>query len=468
MTSAAVNGILLLAGTIALAGCGGSSPLVETAPSQPIVAAVAGLQGVAFGGQQPVTGMSLQLYDAGSGGYGSAATGLLATPLPMTDSNGNFHFTIPACPHPSDQIYLVGTGGDPVAGNASNSGSTAANPNLALMIALGNCSGLGSLPGLHMNELTTVAAVWALAPFMSGSTNAYQNIGTSSTNAPGLQMAFAAAQEVTNISTGTVPGAAPSGATVETNEVNTVADVLEACINSKGGTEGDSSPCGGLFAAAPSTSGGNYPTDTITAAMNIAQNPARSVGTLDALISNTPTFNPVVSGPTAFTIAINYGTTGGLNAPTALATDQSGNIWVTNSGASTVSLFANSGAVASGFPSSGATLAGTPGGIAIDLSGNAWISIPGNNSVVKVNSSGSVVTTVSNSSSIGMNGPTSIAIDGGGNIWVVNSASGANSVSAFTSSGSALGTSAFTGGGISAPVAIAINGNANASCSDCH
>lgn len=467
MRPAPVTGILLLASTVALAGCGGSSPLVETTPTHPVTPATISLQGVAFGGQQPVTGMTLQLYDASNGGYGSAATAMLTGTPPTTDSNGNFSFTIPACPHPGDQIYLVGTGGDPVAGNAANSGSTAANPNLALMVALGNCSGLGALPGLHMNELTTVAAVWALAPFMSGTTDAYQNIGTSSTNAAGLQMAFAAAQEVANISTGTLPGSVPSGATVNTNEVNTVADVLEACINSKGGTEGNGSPCGNLFAAAPSTSGSNYPTDTITAAMNIAQNPARSVTTLDQGISNTSTFNPVVSSPTAFTIAITYSNTGGLSKPTAVATDQSGNIWVTNSPTvgPSVSLFANSGAVLSGFPAGGASLPGAPGGIAIDLTGNAWITIPGNNNVVEVNSSGSVTTTLSSN---GLNDPTSIAIDGGGNIWVVNSASGANSVSGFSSSGSNLTNSPFTGGGISSPVAIAINGNANANCSDCH
>jgi DNA-binding beta-propeller fold protein YncE len=466
MKPAAVPSIFLLASTVVLVGCGGSSPMIETSPGKPVPPATSSLQGQAFGGQQPVTGMTLQLYDASTSGYGSSATGVLATPLPTTDSNGNFHFHLPACTNGSDQMYLVGTGGDPVAGNASNGGSTSANANLALMVALGNCSGLGSLPGLHMNELTTVAAVWALAPFMSGNTQAYQNIGTSSTNILGLQLAFQAAQQVASISTGTLPGTLPSGATVQTNEVNTVADVLEACINSKGGVEGDSSPCGNLFAAAPSTSGSNYPTDTITAAMNIAQNPARNVATLDQGISNTSTFNPVVASPTAFTIAIQY-SGGGLNAPTAVATDQSGNVWVTNSGASTVSLFANSGGVASSFPSSGATLAGTPGGIAIDLTGNAWITIPGSNSVVEMNSSGIVTKTVSDSG-IGLNDPTSIAIDGGGNIWVVNSAGGANSVSAFDSTGTKLTNSPFTGGGINSPVAIAINGNANANCSDCH
>jgi hypothetical protein len=465
MRPASVTGIFLLASTFALAGCGGSSPMIETPPTKPVAPATSSLRGQVFGGQQPVTGMTLQLYDAGSTGYGSAATGLLATP-PLTDSNGNFSFANPTCPNGSDQLYLVGTGGDPVAGN-STYGNSNANANLALMLAVGSCSGLSSLPSLHMNELTTVAAVWALAPFMSGATPAFQNVGTSPGNALGLQLAFEAAQEVASISTGTFPGTLPANGTLPTDELNTIADILEACINSKGGTANDgTTPCGSLFGLAPSGSG-VYPTDVITAAMNIAQNPAHNVTPLFQLASPTGAFQSELgSAPAAWTVAINY-TEGGLKAPTAIATDQSGNVWVTNSGTPSVSQFANSGAPNASFGANGLTLAGTPGGIAIDLTGNAWITIPANDSVVEVNSSGGLGTTISGTPA-GLNDPTSIAIDGGGNIWVVNSGSGANSVSGFSTSGSPLANSPFTGGGISSPVAIAINGNANANCSDCH
>lgn len=82
MRPASVTGILLLASTFALAGCGGSSPMIETPPTRPVPPATSTLQGQVFGGQQPVTGMTLQLYDAGSAGYGSAATGMLTGTLP--------------------------------------------------------------------------------------------------------------------------------------------------------------------------------------------------------------------------------------------------------------------------------------------------------------------------------------------------------------------------------------------------
>lgn len=444
----AATSILLTAAVMALAGCG-TSPMTQ--PKTPVIAQA---RGEVFGGQQPVVNMTLELYDAGSSGYGSAATGLLST---MTDANGSFNFTNPACANGNDQLYLVGMGGDPVAGNAGN--NTANNANLALMVALGNCSGLGSIAHIHMNELTTVAAVWALAPFMSGSTNAYANVGSSAGNAKGLQLAFAAAAQVANISTGTFPGTLPAGAVLPTSELNTIADIIEACVNSKGGVANDTTACGTLFGDTPNTAGNVFPTDTITAAMNIAQNPARNPGPLESIASATPTFEPNLgTAPNAWTVAIQY-TGGGLDAPTTIATDQAGQVWVGNSGSDAVSLFDNLGNSQQG--TTGTSLGGTPGGVAIDLSGNAWVTAS-NNDVYELSSSGAIT----GSPVTGLNAPTGVAVDPAGYIWVVNS--GNSTVSAFNSSGTALSGSPFSGAGIASPAGIAINGNANASCTDCH
>ena len=467
LVSVTAAGILLLTGA-ALLGCGGASPMIET-PTKPVTPVKTSVRGRAMGGQQPVTGMTLQLYDAGSGGYGTAATGMLTGTLPTTDSNGNFSFANPTCPNQDDQIYLVGTGGDPVAGNASNGNSTAVNPNLSLMVALGDCFGLSAEGSVYMNELTTVAAVWALAPFMSGNTDAYQDIGTSSTNATGLQLAFEAAQEVANISTGTFPGnLLPTNATLPLNQLNTIADILEACINSKGGSEGDGTACGALFADAPSASGSVYPTDVITAAMNIAQNPARNVSELLTIASATPAFEPEVSAaPSAWIVAIQY-TNPQIHYPTAIATDQWGYVWVTNAIANNemfplATTYNNLGSITSG-PSDPiqAEQYGTTG-VAIDLSGNAWFTTVTNHVVSLIPSGG--LNTALILSGNGLNDPTGIAIDGSGNFWVVNS--GANSVSGFSSGGTPLPNSPFTGGGIASPAGVAINGNANANCADC-
>ena len=175
-------------------------------PAAPATLTVAPARGIVMGGQQPVAGVTLQLYQAGTTGYGSAATPL--GPSVQTTSAGNFNLPSYTCTAGS-QVYLVGTGGQPIAATMSSPAVT--NNNLALMVGLGTCGGTDLNNFINVNELTTVASVWALAPFMTG----IANIGSSSTNAAGLANAFAAINEVVNTANGTIPGPAlPAGATL--------------------------------------------------------------------------------------------------------------------------------------------------------------------------------------------------------------------------------------------------------------
>jgi hypothetical protein len=447
--------LAVTAAAVALTGCGAGSPMTQT-PAPPVAA---GVTGEMHGGQQPIANATLQLYAVGTTGYGSAATPLFS-PAITTTATGGFTFPANYCPsgNPSALVYLVGSGGQP-----AGAGTNITNLNEAEMAVLGPCNGLNSGTHIRVNELTTVAAVWALSPFMSGTTQAYLNIGSSATNAAGIQMAFQAAQQVTNTSNGTIPGATlPAGATLPTNELNTLADILGQCVNSAGGAQGDGSNCGNLFKDAPNTAGTAYPSDDITAAMNIAQNPAINVAALFNLVPPTPEFEPVLpSAPNAWTVAIQY-TGGGLNAPTAIAADQQGNIWVANSGASSVSEFDNLGNSKQG-TTGVSTGTGAPTGLAIDLSGNAWITVSTANSLFEISPAGTLGPAITNN---GLNQPTGLAIDGNGVVWVVNS--NGNTVSAFSNAGAAITGSPFSGGGIASPTAIAVNGSANANCSDCH
>ena len=375
-----------------------------------------------MGGQQPVAGVTLQLYQAGTTGYGSAATPL--GPSVQTNANGNFNFPSYTCIAGS-QVYLVGTGGQPITNITNN--------NLALMVGLGTCGGTYLNNFIDMNELTTVATVWALAPFMKGITN----IGSSSTNAAGLANAFAAINELVNTANGTLLGPTlPVGATLPSTEINTLGDILEQCINSGGGT-GASTNCGKLFNLAPNTAGTVIPTDTITALMNIAQNPGRNVTALNALRSAQPVFVPALdvnSPPNDWTIAITY-TGGGLNAPTSIAVDATGSVWISNHGNSSVTKLDATGAAVSspsGFTAGGLS---SPSAIAIDAGGNAWIANAGNNTITELNTMGTPVIGFP----AGGSTPSSIAIDGSGNIWVANT--GSSNVSAFTGSGTALTSS---------------------------
>lgn len=428
-----------LAGMLGMAGCGMTSATDATAAA-PVTARVM-VHGTVFGGQQPIAGATIQLYAAGTGGYGSASTALLKTAV-TTDATGMFNITGDyTCPSAATQVYITGTGGNPGSGT---------NANLGLMAALGNCGDLGPSTFVNMNEVTTVGSVWALAPFMSG----YANVGTTSTNTAGLVRAFAAVNKLVSISRGLPPGEMlPPGATVPLVEIYTLADILGSCVNSTGGTAGDATVCGKLFTAA-TPPGGPAPTDTVGAALNIARYPGNNVAALYVLPPPTAPFQPtLVAQPTDWTISVTY-TAGGMKAPSASAVDASGNVWVANAGGNSVSVLASSGSPVSGSPFS--TGAGTaPAGVALDASGNAWITGKGNSTVSALGAGGTPLAG-SPFSGGGLNAPAGLAVDASGVVWVANS--GNNSVSAFSSTGTAISpSSGYAGGGITAPVAVAVN-----------
>ncbi|HEX5284951.1 MAG TPA: choice-of-anchor D domain-containing protein [Bryocella sp.] len=246
------------------------------------------------GGQQPVVGASIQLYSVGTSSDGSAATPLLTSAV-TSDASGSFSITgLYSCTG-ATQVYIVATGGNP--------GLSTANPDIALMAALGPCSSLSPSTFINIDELTTVAAVSALAPYMS-STSPASSIGAAGVDSH-LFYAFILADQLVDIPTGLSPGAsAPSGFTVPTAELNTFADILSACINSTGGTAGDGSLCGQLFSLT-TVSPNPAPTNTIQAMLNIVNNPTLNISSLYALVPPTPPFQPtLLSAPSTFQVAL--------------------------------------------------------------------------------------------------------------------------------------------------------------------
>jgi streptogramin lyase len=148
------------------------------------------------------------------------------------------------------------------------------------------------------------------------------------------------------------------------------------------------------------------------------------------LVVKTTDANTPYSNPIALTSYI-YTTYTVGTSPYDIAIDASGNIWVTNSGDSTVTKLSSSGSTIGTYP------AGTyPYGMAIDASGNVWVADDGGSTVTKLSSSGSTIGTYT-----GGNAPDGIAIDASGNVWVVNylSDTAGNSVTELSSSGSIIG-----------------------------
>lgn len=419
---------------------------------------VTGLQGKAYGGQQPIAGAAIQLWGVGTSGYGSAATPLLTATVTTSDgsgsggnagngfntySRGSFNITGDyTCPA-SDLVYITAVGGMP--------DLTHTNSNLVIMSALGSCSYLQANAAsvfININEVSTVASVWALLRFM----NSYSSIGAPSSNLSGLTRAFGLVNELVDTSTGIVSGPAlPAGATIPSAELNTLANVMATCVNSAGGAANDGTNCGKLFSYSSTAS--NVPTDTVGAALNIARNPATNVASIFNLTVGNAEFSPALSAsPGNWMISINY-TGAGLSAPKSIAVDNSGSIWLANFSANTISALSSAGVAISN--STGYTASGNlngPSSIAIDLAGNPWVANKVENNVIKLDASGNYVGTYTGSSTIST--PTSLAIDGLGGVWIANA--GNNSVTALNNSGAFVGN--YTpAAGVSAPTTIAIN-----------
>jgi len=414
-----------------LIGCGtGASTAADLAGAQKVIK----VSGVVHGGQPPVSGAAIQLYTVGIGGLKSASTPLIASTAP-TGSDGSFNITGAFSCTNATQVYIVSTGG--------NTGS-GTNSSIALAAALGPCTSLNSGTYIVINEVTTIAAAYALAPFASD----IAHIGATGSNPTGLVNAFANAALLANTAIGAAGGASvPAGVTVPVAEINTLANIVSACVN----TVGASSPaCTSLFSATGAT-------DTFGASLAIAKNPgASAVTALYSLSVPTAPFQPTLTGssaPNDFTIAVNATAGGTLATPYGIAIDASGNAWVTNETGSAVSELSASGSLLASPTATG--LAGAQG-VAIDRSGNVWVANTAGNSVVKFTLTSGSVTATNSYTAGGVTAPSAIALDSGSNAFIANF--NGNSVTGLNSAGVPLSGSPFTGSSnnILVPNAIAV------------
>ncbi len=397
--------LLVLSGL--LSGCG----IDAVAPQSGTVSL--NLQGTVHGGQQPVSGSTLQLWAAGTGGNGTAAAALIPTGyyLPggvkcvsgtanctlgnvVSDNNGNFAITGDyTCPGSNPQVYITASGGSPGFGNPNN-------PALVMMAALGPCATLqANLPNIFIDEVTTVAAAWALAPFMTSASS----VASSSTNySTGLANAFANAQLLANTTNG-LAASLPSTLSIESGKLYALADALAGCVNSDGTTG-----CTKLFTAAKV--GGVSPTNTLNAALNIVKHPGQNVSGVFGAIPTSPPYATTLTGsPSDWTMSLTV-SGGGIYGPTQLAVDTQGNVWVADYFGA-VSAFNPQGTALSPAASSGAATSGGFGngtlsglyGLAVSTNDNVFVTnqLAGQNSTVGNHGSISILNGVTSGSTLG-------------------------------------------------------------------
>ena len=389
----------------------GCANFANTASSADPFNAGGKMKGVMYGGNQPISNATVSLYAAGTTGYGSAGT-LYATTTTASDGSGSFQFTqvsqsagtpgptspvsaaygCPATGNP--QMYLLASGGNPGAGTNAAS---------AQIVAIGPCSTVGNL-FINMNEVTTVATMAAMQQYFNptgdtlGSPNTAQAL-------LGFSNAQAGIANLANIATGAAlssntPSSSVTGvtltATPETAKINTLANIIAACVNSAGAVN-PADPCSMLFAnAVPQTAAlTSQPSATFSTATDVVQaiyymftNPTESqdngssgkLSKLFALSGTTPPFQPTLATqPLDWTVGIAFTSTGTdcpssssyfLNATLkGIAVDASGNLWVNGGSASANSLIELS--------PTGSPLQCYPGlatgeGLTIDPAGNVW------------------------------------------------------------------------------------------------
>lgn len=455
--------VLAVSCALLLSGCRGVFDLVNKIETSAVPGVA--FRGKVHGGQNPIAGAHVYLYAAGTSGYGGASRSLLTSGT--QDGSGNFFVTTNSsgnfsigddylCPVPSPQVYLYSVGGNAGAGLNSSAG---------LLAGLGSCSNLNSSTYVVMNEVSTVATAYALAGYAVDATDISSPASTLAQL--GIASAFATIQSLESLGTGTALAVTPPGnGTPPQSEIDTLANILSACINTNGSLA-PGAPCSTLLTSAlPGGTSGTQPTDTATAAINIAHNPWANIAALYGLQPGAGApFQPMLSAaPNDFTMAINF-TGGGLSCPEGLAIDSLGNVWIADSCATALIELAGTGAVQSG--SAGFTGGGISGpvSLAIDGSGNVWIA-DASSVLLEFNSSGMPQSGQNGFTGGGLSNPDGVAIDQSGNVWLSDAGFGTGDAGAglskFSASGSPVSSSAYTGSGLSNPQSVAIDTSGDA------
>jgi hypothetical protein len=265
------------------------------------------LQGLVNGGRsQAIVGARVYVLQVNTTGYGNPSLSLLTSAMGnLSDSIGYYvltgeygGFSIAGdytCTF-GHQVYLYVRGG--------NSGGNGANSSIGLLASLGVCPAAGNFtstqPFVFVNAVTTVAAAYAMLSVATDPTHA------SGSNVPVTTTGMANAANLAGVATGLANVTLPSnpGTKVPQTKINTLANILSACINSNGPT---STSCTTLFA---NTHGNGatktIPDDTAAAVINIAHNPHANISALYSLQSEAGApFQPNLgSVPADFTISL--------------------------------------------------------------------------------------------------------------------------------------------------------------------
>jgi hypothetical protein len=430
--AATVAGALCILGLVS--GCAVANPSASLAPESAAVT----ISGRVHGGQQPLSGSVVQLWETGTTGYGTGAAQLVAQ---TTTAVGTGAFTFPTSNVPGNCTsgpfaYITAAGGDP-------SGLTTSDLNPAILLAAvvpGTCSTTNGSTFIEINEETTIAAAYALSGFATTSGSAGSlatlNVGAPSTNAQGLSDAFANANTLVNSMTG-APNVSTATMLLPSTTINSLANTISACVNTSSNT---STSCSTLFSLTTPPNG-TAPTNTFAATVNMAKYPGSNVTALLNLATAAAPFQPTLpSGSTTavindLTLGIafpNSTLAGAKDSAAALAIDATDDVWVLGAETGTTSTTFNyitelsnatTGYAVTNTLASTATLNGTHNirNGAFDTLGNLWMADGSVAQVIEIPSgTGAAGATAYPFSSLNADmaaNDYTVVVDGSNNVW---------------------------------------------------
>ena len=311
---------------------------------------------------------------------------------------------------------------------------------------------------IAVNEVTTIAAAYALSGFATDATD----ISSAATplSITGLKNAFLNASQLVSSNSASSFGAAlaktPNGnGTVDQAQIYTLANILAGCVNTDGTETGPSNATACYTLLHNATTGGSspvVPNDTAAAAINIAHNPWANVANLLPLAVKFAPFPQTSVVPNDFTIGISYDASfvnpsHVANSVGQIAIDAAGNAWFGYAFDSAgIAEYSSTGVVAAGAPFTGGGQLGFPGGIAIDRLGSIWVTNAGAAGVIKFSSDGMTATTVTGATSPAIEAQ-NVVIDASGNVWADNYAGATGTVLTKINSPGFTTSSSYTGTG---------------------
>lgn len=345
----------------------------------------ADLTGNVQGAGKPIAGSTVTLYAASTGAPTKLVQG-------KTDDQGAFKLTYGDAPADS-VLYVIAKSGTPKA--AADKGP---NDAIALLAVLG-----GTPPkNFVVNEFSSVASVWTSAQFLKGEMLSGTKLG--------LRIAAGNVPHFVNLETGsygdTIADGLNSTQTPTLANFCTLANLLAGCIK-----QVTPDACNRFFAAATDPYG-KVPTDTLTAAEMIAQNPWHNPKMIFSLLNE---FYPVPQGkfmrptpfmpylsfaPSAWVLPLKF-TGGGLSGVGKIMFDSQGNAWLADNfqaGAQshsilwsgTLSKFSPNGKPLSppivGYTGGG--LLGPGFGLTLDAQDNVWVTSVQSQTISKFDNAG--------------------------------------------------------------------------------